>query len=113
MNKSIYNLIPSEIKDILFQSEGWLVGSSVEKLLNDQEVRDYDILVTDLNLYNHIISANKNYFNKFTTFGGLKFIINNIEIDIWYQPLSDFIIKSSNTGKMYNLRYYKILNLEK
>lgn len=111
MNKEIYNLIPQEIKDVLYQSEGWLVGSAVEKLQKKEEIRDFDILITNAELYAKMIAMNKRYFNKFTTFGGIKLEINSYVIDIWFQNLEIFINNASNTGIMYNLNKNNILTL--
>ena len=110
MNKEIYNLLPQEIKNILFISNGWVVGSSIEKLKNKEEVRDYDILITDNELFAKSISSLKSCFDKFTTFGGIKLKINNLSIDIWCQSLEDFIFKSSKRGIMFNMRKNIILN---
>ena len=110
MNKDIYKLIPQEVKDILYQSEGWLVGSSVNKLITNESVRDFDILITNAKFYSKIICGNKNNFNRFTTFGGINLKINDFSIDIWHQSLEDFIINSADTGVMYNILKYKTLN---
>lgn len=109
MNNIVYNKIPQIVKDILFKSEGWLVGSSIEKLLKDEDVRDFDIVITDSDLYAKTISIYKENFMMFTTFGGIKLDINGVIIDIWHQSLSDFLIKSPEPGIIYNLYHCKNL----
>lgn len=113
MNKEIYNKLPKEVKDVLFLSEGWLVGSSVEKLLSGEQCRDYDILITDLKLYYKTISTFKGCYNNFTTFGGINLGVNEMVIDIWHDSLESFINMSLNTGTMYNMVKGHILKLEK
>lgn len=103
--KEIYNKLPQQVKDILFQSNGWLVGSAVKNLLEGEEVRDYDVLITDIDLYYKIVSSHKSEFNRFTSFGGINLNSGGLSIDIWHQSLESFILRASSCGIMYNLNF--------
>lgn len=111
--KEIYDKLPQEVKDILFQSEGWLVGSSVGNLSEEREVRDYDILITDSKLFAKATSGLSYYFNRFTTFGRINLDVNGVSIDIWHQSLEDFIHLAFDCGVMYNMSKGIILERNK
>ena len=112
MNKEIYNLLPQEVKNILFLSNGWLVGSSLENILNNNIVKDYDIIITDFKLFSKCISIYSKYFKNFTTFGGIKVEINDIIIDFWHSDLESFIRETTYIGIIYNMQNNIALNLK-
>ena len=96
------NNIPSKVLKLLYDFNGWLVGSSVDK----QNPKDYDILIPFSEWSKACIcvpnDATKNRF------GGWKFKEDGIEIDIWPGDLSWFVTLP-DFKKAYNYRYNVLL----
>lgn len=107
----LYKNLPIEIKRILLISEGWLVGSAPEKLLNDEVPRDYDIVVPSAELFQLTCTLFAEYEVKINTFGGLKIKMGEIEVDVWVEELGHFIISALKCGYIYNLKSAKLLKL--
>lgn len=106
-HKDVYKLLPQEIRQILILTHGWLTGSAVEKLKNAESIKDYDILVSDPQLYQTAVaqlSSNPKYKMNVNTFGGLKFKHNDFEIDIWPENLEHHIATASHIGYLYNIK---------
>lgn len=101
----IYSVIPGNIKAVLRVSEGWLVGSSIEQLLNDQQPKDFDILVADPELFQKAACHLKASMGepKLNTFGGLKFSDGEVSIDIWCETLDHFILNGGSCEYFFNL----------
>lgn len=105
--KQVYGLLPAQIKTVLLLSEGWLVGSSVEKLLNGQDVKDYDVLVPSRELFQlttaHLDNLNFIDFS-LNTFGGLKVDLGTLSLDIWPEELGHFLQNCSAFNYVYSLK---------
>lgn len=102
----IYNILDINIKDILYLSKGWLVGSSLKCIDKGNLPKDYDIIVCDRQRFQEvlrfILSVSRE--NKLNTFGGMKFVLNSgIIVDIWCEELSHFIPLANNFYGCYNL----------
>ncbi len=106
MRKKLYRLLPTLIRTILLNSDGWLTGSSMQKLLDGEKPRDYDLFVSDFDLYQNTCLFMKSMATSFdlNSRGGMKFIIEGIEIDIWPQNLEQFMKNASHYDYLYNFR---------
>lgn len=93
MNR-LYRKLPEEVLKVMIISQGWLVGGSIEALLNDKEVNDFDIIVPDGKLFQVTCKAFSGRPFKFNSFGGVKFDLG-VEVDIWPEELDHFI-KTAN-----------------
>ena len=106
MNR-IYRKLPELIQSTLLISEGWLVGSSIAQLLENKEVKDYDILVPSREKYQIICKmlfglADQAIIN---TFGGMKYIFSNgLNIDIWPEELDHFLKNGNKLQYFYNMK---------
>lgn len=101
----IYQTLPDLIKGVLLVSEGWLVGGSIKSLLEDKKPADYDILVPSRELFQVTAATLGPSFSvDLNTFGGLKFIDDRFEIDIWPEELSHFIRTANKFEYGYNLK---------
>jgi tRNA nucleotidyltransferase/poly(A) polymerase len=113
-SKELYRKIPSNIRTALILSDGWLVGSSIQSLLEDRPVKDYDIIVPVTN-WETVMLGIKHWPHTFNTFGGLKFEVLThdgiVELDIWPQDVDRFIKSSSKITYIYNLRNQILLEL--
>lgn len=105
-SKKIYANLPQDVKDILFLSEGYLVGSSVRNILEDvKEIKDYDILVTDPLLFRKVCATYKNEMEGINTFGGIKLQLSEgSQVDIWCDALEAFLTYSSTYYYVYSLK---------
>lgn len=108
--KRVYSKLPEEIKNVLFISEGWLVGGSIRDILiHEAHPKDYDILVPSRELFQVVCSTLKQYPIKINTFGGLKVQLPYAELDIWIEELSHFITTATVFDYAYNLRRNKLI----
>jgi hypothetical protein len=105
--KEFYRQLPEVIQQMLIVSDGWLVGSSIDKILNDEKVTDFDIAVP-YDKWELTIAAFKNYKFKLNTYGGFKFDINDISIDMWPQDIHRFL-KVAKVTYMFNLNSRMLL----
>lgn len=107
----VYESLPNLIKSILLTSEGWLVGSGPENMIYGGHTRDYDILVPSRELYQITCAQLRTYDPKVSlnTFGGLKFKLNNLEIDLWPEELGHFIMTAIKCKYAYNLKRSKLI----
>ncbi len=101
--KEIYSKLPSDVKSILVLSNGWLVGSAVEKVLNGETPKDYDIIVPDSEGWKNVFVYLKRIYTKLevNTYGGIKVTSEGFSFDIWPETLDSFI----NTAKSYKYIY--------
>lgn len=107
--KKIYTHLQEPIKNILLISEGWLVGSAIKHIIYGEVPKDYDILIPNRELFQLVCTTLRDYEYKINTFGGLKFKINGLEIDIWVEELSHFIMTTSAFDYAYNLKRSKLI----
>lgn len=103
MKSTVYNKLPTEIKGILLSSKGWLVGRSIENLINGQEPKDFDIII-DANNYINIFYIIKEYYTGFNTYGGYRLDVKGYIVDIWVEDLEHFLLVANNFTYAYNLR---------
>lgn len=102
--EKLYQYLPVSIKDLLLASDGWLVGGSIQNLLDDTQVKDYDIIIPEDKL-TLIFSTIRGNFQEFNTFGGYKLNLPTGEsVDIWVSSLDSFIKVSTKFSYAYNLR---------
>lgn len=89
----LHRRLPLIIKSVLLSSEGWLVGSSVRKLIAKEYPKDYDIIVPSRELFES--TCIQLYAGKFqleiNSRGGLKFTNDSVQIDIWCEELDHFL----------------------
>ena len=110
--KEFYRSLPEVVKGILLVSEGWLVGSSIENHLEEKENIDYDILIQDRQKYQlTIMSLNQlPVIMTVNSYGGLKFEVFKISIDIWPEELDHFLKSSAKINYIYNHKAQILLN---
>lgn len=107
--EKIYNSLPDYVKTILINGNGILIGGSIRNILEDQPVKDYDIIIPNREDFLNVIrtlqldNAEDMYFN---TFGGVKLIRqhSSYDIDVWCEELSHFLSTSSKTDYIYILK---------
>lgn len=105
MKKLVYNSLPDCIKSILIISDGWLVGSAVEKLLAKEDPKDYDIIIPSRENYQVTSTAIKSYLKGVNTFGGLKYEFpDGIVVDMWPEELDHYLASASTRLSIYKLR---------
>lgn len=105
--KKLYSKLPSIIKSTLIISDGWLVGSSIRDLINDESVVDYDIIVPVDNWWYTMVHL-KNYPHSINTFGGTKFTVDNVVLDIWPEDTDHFLKVAVEISYMFNLKHQPI-----
>lgn len=109
MNR-IYRKLPELIQSTLLISEGWLVGSSIAQLLENKEVKDYDILVPSREKYQIVCKmlSDISNINMVNSFGGMKFEIGPLDdiinIDIWPEELDHFLKNGNKLQYFYNMK---------
>lgn len=109
----VYNGLNDKIKSILLSSNGWLVGSSIEQIGNDEEVSDYDIIVPSRDLFRIlIVSLQSTYNHIINNYGGFKFLIDGVEVDIWCEELSHFLGTANKLTYAYNHKRVILLKIE-
>ncbi len=100
----IYSNIPVEIKDILVTTEGWLVGASASNLAQGTIPADYDIIVPSREKFQNAMLHLHGFDYGFNTYGGLKFQVDDMVVDIWCEELSHFLLNANRVGFVYNLK---------
>lgn len=106
MNR-IYRKLPEIIQSTLLTSEGWLVGSSISQLLDNKEVKDYDIIVPSRELFQIVCKTLYGQAEQasINSFGGMKFILpNGIDIDIWSEELDHFLKNANRLQYFYSMK---------
>lgn len=99
--------MPIEIKDILLISNGWLVGNACIDLLEDRIPKDFDIIVPNRELFHttsKMMALMSEEDSEFNIYGGLKFTINGISIDIWCQELDYFLLNCKKLNYIFNMK---------
>lgn len=110
INKTFYKQLPIEIRSLLLISEGWLVGSSINALIENKPVNDYDIVVPNRELFQNALLYLKTLGEiTVTTFGGNKVTTDKLVIDIWCEELGHFLQSSLNQTYIFNLRSQLLL----
>lgn len=109
----IYTKIPKKIKTLLINGEGWLVGGSCNSILNGNIPKDYDIIIPDRELYHRLLIflGNEEYTMTLNTFGGCKVTIDDIEVDLWCEELSHFLLNANKVNYIFNLKKVMLLKL--
>lgn len=99
----LYGELDNKIKSILLSTNGWLVGGSIEQVCNDEVVSDYDIIVPNRDLYRKmIVSLCSLFHHTINNYGGFKFVVDGIDVDIWCEELSHFIDTANKITYVYN-----------
>lgn len=110
LKKNIYNNLPETIKTALILSEGWLVGGAIDCILVGKKPKDYDIVVPSRKLFQITTAWLKiGKALEINTFGGIKFKDTQVEIDIWCEELSHFIIVATKFKYAYNMKRDKLI----
>lgn len=120
----LYKELPGIVKSILLNTSGFLVGGSIQELVEGIESKDYDILVPDREQYMSIIRILNPISDKIelNTFGGLKFSFvyedtKNIDIDriivvdIWCEELSHFLSVTTKVDYIYNMKKAQLIQI--
>ncbi len=106
--KEICHELPKPIFNVLLATEGWLVGSAVSSMINDENPRDYDIIVpaNKWRLVNAVLNGTP---FKLNSFGGLKYTTNTWELDIWPEELDHFLKTCLKFEYALNISNYILL----
>lgn len=115
MKNVIYQDLPIKIKSILLLSEGWLVGSAPEKVSNKETPNDYDIIVPNRDKFLTSIQVlSKDYPTSYTfnTYGGVKFQVDDLSVDIWCETLESAIRTHRHIPYAYNMKINKLLKID-
>lgn len=111
MNKQIYNRLPKTIKTILLSSDtAFLVGSSIDKLSNDEKITDYDIIIDNREDYLktvRMLTATEGTIS-LNSFGGIKLNTKDgLTVDVWCNSLAEMLTRT-DTKSFYCLRNQKL-----
>jgi len=119
IKNKFYRDLPAEIISLLLISEGWIVGSCLEKLLKDEKPNDFDIIVPNRELFQvttRTIAAliNNRGFNSYTinSYGGIKTTIGELSIDIWCEELSHFLMNANHAKYIYNFKKQVLIEVK-
>lgn len=111
MNKIIYNALPPIVKTILLSSDtAFLIGSTLDKILNNEVIKDYDIIIEDREDFLKVVRTLSltNSITGFNSFGGVKVITeDDILIDVWCGSLAELLVKTV-TPSFYSLKNQKL-----
>lgn len=107
--------LPVAIKSFAVQG-CWLIGGAVRYMLGDTDElpRDWDIVCPFYLWANVAVTLPKNAAAN--SFGGLKFVSDGVEIDIWPGEIENVLIRNMHDGflpKAINLRYRVVLDLSR
>jgi len=90
--------LPPKVAQLLQNFDGWLVGSAADP--TRPEPRDFDILIPFHNWHRACLSVPADA--KTNSFGGWKFNVGDVEIDIWPGDLS-YMLQGGSTKYAYHL----------
>lgn len=105
--------IPKEVLILCKDFGAFIVGGSCDYLLGEKDdFRDIDVIVPLCKWNNAVYYIPNNAVKN--SFGGFKFVSNNIEVDVWCQDLSDYSIYLSPLFNQYAINpiYYKIIRIQ-
>jgi hypothetical protein len=81
--------LPNFVRYLCFTHNSWIVGGGAKFLCGlTNNIKDWDIIVPLIEW--RYVSKSIPYQSKTNTFGGIKIIENNIEIDIWAEDLGSY-----------------------
>jgi len=104
VNKYFYRKLPTIIKNTLLISEGWLIGSAIEKTDKEEQPKDYDIIVTNLERWGAVIAFLSNYNYAINSYGGFSVTVSEtIKIDIWPQSFERYVLVVPKPFRMFRL----------
>ena len=89
-----YRNLPKEVMSWLLLEGAWLVGSGAAWYVGDsaKQPKDYDVLISPERLPNALLHARAAGGTLgYTSFGGLRAILNRSVIDFWPMGLETFI----------------------
>jgi hypothetical protein len=108
----IYRKLPYYVQSALLISEGWLVGKSIYNILENREVKDYDIIVPSRELFQVVCKMLFSIAEQanINSFGGYKVKLpDGTDIDIWCEELDHFLKNSKYIEYIYNMKKNIIL----
>ena len=107
----IYQNIDVRVKKILLLTEGWLVGNAINSIIKDDTVNDYDIIVSDRELFHKIVFFNMGDTKKIeiNSYGGIKLNFGDVKVDLWCEELSHFLINSNKVTFLFNYKKNMLL----
>lgn len=109
-----FSKLPLVVRSFCFNHEGWIVGGGANYLigLTNKIPRDWDILIP----LEHWNVACKSFPKGSVTnsFGGVKIVNDGIELDVWGDSLSNFILTNHfHPGAVVNLKNFTFLVFDK
>jgi len=111
--KKIYRKFPKIVNDLLHHSNGWLVGSAINEILEERVPRDWDIIVTDIEMWGNVnscLTMINDLQIKVNTYGGMKIrqLGTDVEIDLWLETLEHYLHSTAKYKYIYN-HYHQTL----
>lgn len=95
-------LLHPTVTSILLRTNGWLVGNAINDIIHDKKVSDYDIIVPNRELFQHLIKDISTKEFSINNYGGVKIDVDGLLIDIWCEELSDFLGNANKISYLYN-----------
>lgn len=102
-NKIVYNALPREVRSVLVITEGWLVGGAITSINLGHEPKDYDIIVPNPENFRKLLTTVDVDKLTINSFGGVKFEVNGIFIDMWVESLDNFLLVTNGSKYVYNI----------
>jgi hypothetical protein len=93
--------LPSAVRSFTYGFEGWIVGGAAKYLLGltQEPPRDYDIVIPLHRWHEASLTIPKG--SRTNSFGGIKFVSDMVEIDVWGDDIGHYFANSdfpSNYG---------------
>ncbi len=104
MKTKIYEKLPDHIKGFLLLTGGWLVGNSIQNIIDGETPKDYDIIITNRHAFQNACKNWEVCDLKLNSFGGMKIQLEDTEIDFWCEELSHFLITANKVTYIFNMR---------
>lgn len=112
LNKSFYRKLPKEVLSLLKISDGWLIGSSIEKIMNGETPKDYDIIVgngQDFQKAHLFLSSLVCHNIAINSHGGIKISFPDYDIDIWVEELDHYLSSRAKYNYVFKFAGFILL----
>lgn len=97
--------LPALVAIIIHNPGAWLVGSALIRLENGETPKDYDIIIEDKSKLISIVEWLREFDGNesLSKMGAHKFKIDDLAIDIWHQPLGEFLCNANRVSYILTL----------
>lgn len=102
--------LPTIALNWLLEGHACLVGSGAKSYIDDGDMpRDLDFIVRPDHWQAVLRTIPREVTVEINSFGGLKFNLNSVAIDLWPQHLEDFLANHHTEGYVVRLQPYYII----